>query len=66
MRATAVVLLIAVGLYLLIDHKPPMPFNHEDMGLGKIHLAHNILGVVALVGAAFIVWRARRARNTNP
>lgn len=65
MRATVVVLLIVVGLYLLIDHKPPMPFNHEDMGLGKIHLAHNILGVVALAAAAFIVWRSRRSRKTT-
>jgi hypothetical protein len=65
MRATAVVLLIVVGLYLLIDHKPPMPFNHEDMGLGEVHLAHNILGVVALAGAAFIVWRSRRSRKTT-
>ena len=55
MRVLAVVLLMA-GLYLLLDHAPPFPLNHEDIGLGKMHLAHSVFGVVALIGAV-VVWR---------
>lgn len=55
MRVLAVVLVIA-GLYLLLDHAPPFPLNHEDIGLGKTHLAHAIFGVVALIGAVML-WR---------
>lgn len=55
MRALAVVLIVA-GLYLLLDHAPPFPLNHEDIGLGKTHLAHSVFGVVALIGAV-VLWR---------
>lgn len=61
MRVLAVVLVIA-GLYLLLDHAPPFPLNHEDIGLGKTHIAHAVFGVVALVGAV-VIWR-RGARKT--
>lgn len=54
-RALAVVLVIA-GLYLLLDHAPPFPLNHEDIGLGDMHLAHSVFGVVALIGAV-VLWR---------
>jgi hypothetical protein len=54
MRVLAVVLVI-VGLYLLLDHTPPFPLNHEDIGLGETHIAHAVFGVVALV-AAIVVW----------
>jgi hypothetical protein len=55
LRALAVVLIVA-GLYLLVDHAPPFPLNHEDIGLGKTHLAHSVFGVVALIGAV-VLWR---------
>ena len=55
MKVVAVILIVA-GLYLLLDHSPPFPLNHEDIGLGKTHLAHSIFGVVALI-AAVVVWR---------
>jgi hypothetical protein len=61
MRILAVVLLV-VGLYLLLDHSPPFPLNHEDIGLGKTHLAHAAFGVVALVGSV-VLWR-RSGRTT--
>ncbi|MGH2471091.1 MAG: hypothetical protein ACRDG6_01620 [Candidatus Limnocylindria bacterium] len=54
--------LVIVGLYLLLDHAPPFPLNHEDIGLGKTHIAHATFGVVALVAAA-VVWM-RRSRKT--
>jgi hypothetical protein len=55
MKVLAVVLIIA-GLYLLLDHSPPLPLNHEDIGLGETHVAHAVFGVVALVGAV-VLWR---------
>lgn len=61
MRVVAVVLIIA-GLYLLLDHAPPFPLNHEDIGLGEMHLAHSVFGVVALIGAV-VLWR-RSSRKT--
>ncbi len=61
MRILAVVLLVA-GLYLLLDHAPPFPLNHEDIGLGTTHIAHAVFGLVALVGAV-VLWR-RSARKT--
>jgi drug/metabolite transporter (DMT)-like permease len=54
-KVVAVILIVA-GLYLLLDHSPPFPLNHEDIGLGKTHLAHSVFGVVALIAAA-VVWR---------
>jgi drug/metabolite transporter (DMT)-like permease len=54
-KVVAVILIVA-GLYLLLDHSPPFPLNHEDIGLGKTHLAHSVFGVVALI-AAVVVWR---------
>jgi uncharacterized membrane protein len=60
-RVLAIVLIVA-GLYLLLDHAPPFPLNHEDIGLGKIHLAHSVFGVVALIGAV-VLWR-RGSRKT--
>jgi len=62
LRALAVVLIV-VGLYLLLDHAPPFPLNHEDIGLGKTHLAHSVFGVVALIGAV-VLWR--RSSKTTP
>lgn len=59
MRALAIVLVI-VGLYLLLDHTPPFPLNHEDIGLGKTHIAHAAFGVVALVAAGVVLMRGSR------
>ncbi|MDQ2912955.1 MAG: hypothetical protein M3T56_06835 [Chloroflexota bacterium] len=58
MRIVALVLVIA-GLYLLLDHMPPLPLNHEDIGLGKTHIAHAVFGLVALV-AGVVLWRRSR------
>ena len=64
MRAVVIVLLV-VGLYLLLDHVPPLPLNHEDIGLGKVHLAHAVGGLVALGGGIFLLRRARRSRPAS-
>lgn len=62
MRWLIIVLAIA-GLYLLIVHSPPLPLNHEDIGLGKTHIAHSVIGLVLLAGAVFLWWRGRRAEK---
>ena len=60
MRTVAIVLVI-VGLFLLLDHVPPFPLNHEDLGLGKTHIAHAVIGLVALAGAV-LLWRRSRPK----
>ena len=55
-------MLVIAGIYLLLVHSPPLPLNHEDIGLGKTHLAHSVFGVVALIGAV-VLWR-RSSKTT--
>jgi len=59
MRAAAVIV-IALGLYLVLDHADPFPLNHEAIGLGKQHLAHVVGGLVLLVGGVLLWRRGRR------
>jgi hypothetical protein len=47
------------SLNLLLDHAPPFPLSHEDIGLGKTHIAHAVFGLVALVGD-IVLWRRSR------
>ena len=58
-----IVVLVVLGVYLLVFHTPPFPGNHEDVGLGKLHLLHAIVGIVFLIGAFWII---RRARSPAP
>ncbi len=59
-----VVILVILGLYLLLDHVPPLPLNHEDIGLGKEHIAHAVGGIVLLAGGVFL-WRRGRTRQVT-
>ena len=59
MRILAVVLLLA-GLYMVFVHAPPLPLNHEAVGLGTTHDAHTMFGVILLVAAAVVFWLGRR------
>jgi len=52
--------LVIVGLYFLVVHYPPLPFNHEELGLGVNHNFHSVVGVVILVVAGFVLWKGRR------
>src|SRR3990172_2102135 len=51
--------LVLAGVYLLVFHTDPFPANHEDIGLGQVHLLHDIVGIV-LLGVAVFVWRRSR------
>ena len=61
-RSILVIILVVVGIYLLIWHSAPLPGNHEDIGLGKQHVVHAVIGVVLLIGAFLIVRRSRSAK----
>ena len=50
---------VIAGAYLLLFHTDPFPANHEDIGLGQVHLLHDIIGIV-LLGVAVFVWRRSR------
>ena len=51
MKIGLVSLLVILGLYWLLDHSAPLPFNHEQLGLYE-HNIHRAMGVVFLVVAA--------------
>jgi hypothetical protein len=52
--------LVAVGLYFLIFHKDPLPGNHEAIGLGELHVLHDVIGIALLAAAGFLWYRTRR------
>ncbi len=64
-RLALIAVLIIVGLYFLVYHTPPLPLNHEDIGLGKgdLHIAHAIIGLILMVGGV-VVWRKSRTVTT--
>ena len=64
------IVLVVAGLYFLLDHMDPLPFNHELVGLGKLHIAHAVFGLVFIAGAV-VLWRKSRtvplpARKAQP
>lgn len=66
MQWALVVVLVIPGLYFLVFHKPPLPLNHEDVGIGNLHTVHDIIGIVLLALAGIVVWRARRTAQASP
>ncbi len=59
MKILVVVLLVIFGLYWLIDHTAPLPFNHEQFGLFN-HTIHRIVGVIFLIAAGLVVWKWKK------
>ncbi len=51
------VVLLLLGVYMLTDHYPPLPLNHEQIGLGVNHMMHRIVGVIFLVSAVLVFWK---------
>lgn len=56
MKALAIVVLIILGIYWLVDHAAPLPLNHEDFGLYN-HTIHRIMGIVFLALAGLVAWK---------
>lgn len=50
-------IIISVGIYMLVVHYPPFPFNHEEIGLGFNHLMHRVVGIIFLAVAILIFWK---------
>lgn len=70
MKQCIVIVLILAGFYFLIDHRAPMPLNHETIGLGTNHIAHSVFGIILLIAAVFCgggirVTRAKSKRSRN-
>lgn len=65
MRILSIVLVLA-GLYMAFDHTPPLPLNHEAIGLGAMHAAHTIFGVILLIAGVVVFWLGRRRRASAP
>ena len=59
-----IVLLVVLGICFLLFYKDPFPANHEAIGLGALHIVHDITPVILLAGAGFLVWKMRRTRAT--
>jgi len=57
--------LVLAGLYMVFDHAPPLPLNHEAIGLGTWHTAHTIFGVILLVAAVVVFWLGRRKASAR-
>jgi hypothetical protein len=54
-----VALLVVAGAYFLLVHKD-LPLNHEAVGLGNMHLLHDVIGFILLGLAGVVWWRGRR------
>ncbi len=65
-RLALIIVLVIAGLYFLIDHKDPLPLNHESLGLGMVHLAHAVFGIVLVAGAVVLWRRSRTVASTTP
>ncbi len=55
------VILLLIGIYMLTDHYPPLPFNHEQMGLGANHMAHRGVGILFILASIFVFWKRKKA-----
>jgi len=53
--------LFAAGIYLLVWHAPPLPGNHEAIGLGMNHIVHSVIGIVLIIAGVWI-WRSGRRK----
>lgn len=60
MKVFVVIVLVIIGLYWLLDHASPLPFNHESLGLYN-HMIHRTIGVVFLIaaGAVWLKWKKK-------
>lgn len=56
MKNTILIVLILIGLYWLVDHAAPLPFNHESLGLYN-HNIHRVIGLLFFAVAGFFAWK---------
>ncbi len=53
MKIIVIIILMLLGIYWLVDHTSPMPFNHESFGLFE-HNIHRLIGVVFFITAVVV------------
>ena len=65
LRWILLVVLVIAGLYLLIWHKDPLPGNHEAIGLGELHVLHDVIGIALLASSGYLWYKVLR-RSSAP
>ncbi|MBP9719196.1 MAG: hypothetical protein KBD46_01910 [Candidatus Levybacteria bacterium] len=55
-KRLAVIALVLLGFYWLLDHANPLPLNHELFGLYN-HDIHRAIGIVCFVAAGIVAWK---------
>lgn len=65
-RTLLFLVLLIIGVYFLIFHTDPLPLNHEAVGLGEVHVVHDILGVILLAGAGVLWYTSKRGTAPRP
>ena len=63
MKQLIIIVLILVGFYFLIDHRAPLPLNHEAIGLGTNHMAHSIFGILLFIAAGYLWFKGRSKKG---
>lgn len=53
-KKIAIVVIALAGVYFLIFHTEPLPFNHDSIGLPPFHVVHGAFGVILLAVAAYL------------
>lgn len=60
-----IVLLVSVGVYFLLFHVAPFPFNHEAIGLPPYHVLHALFGIVLLASAGYLWKKGGSKKNSS-
>lgn len=61
MKIIVLAVLVVLGLYWLVVHSDPLPFNHDSFGLYD-HTMHRTLGVILLAAAGGVgyAWKDKK------
>ncbi len=51
------------GIYFLIFHTDPLPFNHDAIGLPPQHVIHSIFGIILLAAAIYLGRKSMKTKN---
>ncbi len=62
LKQITVIILALAGLYFLLDHRSPLPLNHEAIGLGTNHIAHSVFGIILFIAAGYL-WRRNKGNK---
>lgn len=64
MQSKAITIILGLlGVYFLIFHSDPFPFNHDAIGLPPVHDVHRIFGVILLGAAIYLGWKSMKTKT---